>query len=161
MQYWAINIFIAIYLVQAWAWDLPRESNARRVIKFLRKGIIWLGIWHSWRMFAPRPILMDSQAHIEVVSTSGQVERVENDLLTAGPVISFLNMRELKFHENLRKKDFKVQCRLMCIYILRHHNSSTENIIEANLIQVRQNIGKFCQKTNQSEERVILYSYRV
>lgn len=50
-----INIFIAAYLIIAWAWHLPATTFLSALVRPLLPLIEWCGLWQDWSMFAPDP----------------------------------------------------------------------------------------------------------
>jgi hypothetical protein len=61
-----LNICIAAVLFFYFAWDLPEESAARRLVYRLAKPLRWLGFDHDWSMFAPSPPAGNMVAEFEL-----------------------------------------------------------------------------------------------
>lgn len=54
----ALNIFIAFNVYAFAVWGLPEGPFRTRMIKPVADYMVYLGLWHSWAMFAPKA--MDS-----------------------------------------------------------------------------------------------------
>jgi hypothetical protein len=54
-----ISLFCICIIYFLWGWNLPDGRFSRHLLKKITKPVIWLGLNHSWSMFAPRPITTD------------------------------------------------------------------------------------------------------
>jgi hypothetical protein len=71
------NSGIVLLLLIFLAWNLPEGALLTGVASRMEKPVIWLGLAHNWRMFAPRPVSGIQLAHFELVFGDGSVERFE------------------------------------------------------------------------------------
>ncbi len=54
-------------VVVIWCTDLPRDSVAHRLARPVLMPARWLGLGHSWRLFAPRPARGENHLVLEVM----------------------------------------------------------------------------------------------
>lgn len=47
---------IAVILLFIWCWDYPADHPAKKFIRRFSFPFVYIGLWHSWAMFAPEPI---------------------------------------------------------------------------------------------------------
>jgi hypothetical protein len=51
-----INLFIVCYIIFAWGWSYPGKMPAKKLLMPLSYAVNFIGLSHSWRLFAPNPI---------------------------------------------------------------------------------------------------------
>src|SRR5262245_4129165 len=76
-----IDCFIALMLFILWAWDLPPESRAHRLALKLRRPVLRLGLYHSWRLFSPDPKSDNYRLQFRLRLADGSVVAIEPDYL--------------------------------------------------------------------------------
>src|SRR5688500_17855748 len=52
----ALNIFIAFHVVALFLWGLPDGAFRKHAAKPFEKYVVYIGLWHIWGMFAPKPL---------------------------------------------------------------------------------------------------------
>ncbi len=67
---------VAAGAVVIWAHDLPAGSWVHRLARPVLRPARWLGLGHTWRLFAPRPSRGETGLTLEVVRAGGIVEEV-------------------------------------------------------------------------------------
>ena len=82
-----VNSFIAIYLIISWSWSLPTSSPARKLLAPLRPVILYLGLWHNWKMFAPDPVASNRRLQALLDFGEGSVD-VLDDFAAGEPKIA-------------------------------------------------------------------------
>jgi hypothetical protein len=55
----ALNIFIAFNLLGLFLWGLPDGAFRKYMARPFEKYIVYMGLWHIWGMFAPKPLDMN------------------------------------------------------------------------------------------------------
>lgn len=76
-----INCFIGLMLFILWAWDLPQRSLLNRLVIKLRWPVQRLGLWHSWQMFSPDPLIDNCRLQFRIRLADGSVIAVEPEYL--------------------------------------------------------------------------------
>jgi hypothetical protein len=69
----------AVFVVGAvviWCTDLPPDSVARRLAGPILRPARWLGLGHTWKLFAPRPARGSTRLVLEVERADGGVDEV-------------------------------------------------------------------------------------
>jgi len=61
-----ISLFCICMIFFLWGWNLPDGRFSRHLLKKITKPVIWLGLNHSWSMFAPRPITTDELIRFKI-----------------------------------------------------------------------------------------------
>lgn len=61
-----ISLFCICMIFFLWGWNLPDGRFSRHLLKKLTRPVIWLGLNHSWSMFAPRPITTDELIRFKI-----------------------------------------------------------------------------------------------
>lgn len=130
-----VNTFIICYLFVAWSWNLPSGSFRRRVAQKLGPIVRWLGLWHSWSMFAPEPILVDRKMAVELTYDDQSVDAY--DLPYIGDYSrwrSFLSIRDRKYQAVLAKKGADVQRPAICRYFSDHYADPHRKLLKSQLV---------------------------
>jgi len=100
MFHWS-DLFIVIFLWIAWSWSLPEDAPAKWLVNHVAKLISWLGLWHSWRMFAPNPTSTTRRLVVLVEYADGsKYEWRPPGTLPEGAWPAFLHSRFRKFTDN-------------------------------------------------------------
>lgn len=68
------NIFILALLLFLFCWDYPVDHPPRRLIHWLAQPFAYIGLWHSWAMFAPQPIHVNRRLQAAVTWADGAVD---------------------------------------------------------------------------------------
>ena len=96
------DVFIAVFLWIAWSWSLPDDAPAKRLVNQLSRWISWIGLWHSWRMFAPNPTRSTRRLLVQVEYADGsRYEWRPPGTLPEGAWFAFLHSRFRKFTDNV------------------------------------------------------------
>jgi hypothetical protein len=66
-----INLAIVFYLFFAWSWDLSADCIARKLIAPFKRIILFSGLWHTWKLFAPQPISVNLKLHAVIHMAGG------------------------------------------------------------------------------------------
>jgi hypothetical protein len=67
---------VVLGVIVIWCTDLPRDSVARRLAAPVLRPARWLGLGHTWKLFAPRPARGHTRLVLEVVRADGSVDEV-------------------------------------------------------------------------------------
>lgn len=68
------DCFILAVLLFLFCWDYPVDHPPRRLIHWPAQPFAWLGLWHSWAMFAPQPIHVNRRLRAAVTWADGSVD---------------------------------------------------------------------------------------
>lgn len=103
-----INLFIILYLFVAWCWDLPETSLEYRLVNKFRRVILWLGLYHCWKMFGPDPARADRHLQASVLLKDGSTANWTEPLLAKmGLFKALLYGRHRKWKFNLLSESNK------------------------------------------------------
>jgi hypothetical protein len=135
------NLFIIVYIAYAWSWHSPKDSLAKRLVDMASPVILWLGLWHSWKMFAPRPCLVNRRLILELIHANRRKTVVEDvNLEKLSRWSAFLDCRERKYQINLAGTDHKAHWDALCRYAAKHYSDGKSRVVSVNLILARQRI---------------------
>ncbi len=70
------SVVVVLGGIVIWCTDLPKDSVARRLAAPVLRPARWLGLGHTWRLFAPRPARGSTRLVLEVVRADGSVDEV-------------------------------------------------------------------------------------
>ena len=147
-----INIFIIVYLFVAVSWSCPPGTMFFRLSRPVSKPIRWIGLWHSWAMFAPEPILTERRLSIELTYSDGSVDSF--DLFRAHEANlfdAFINTRERKYQSELAKQNEKVHRPAICRYYEKHYAREEEKPVKSELVVLK----RWIRDPDVSEENEI------
>jgi len=131
----AIDLLIVLYLILAFSWSLPNDFFAKRCIQKVKPVILWAGLWHSWSMFAPSPILVERRLSVLLTLNDGTTE--SHDLLKMhelGKWTAFSAVRERKFQTVLSQKSSKAQRAAICAHTAKKLASSPDKVVKSQLV---------------------------
>ena len=69
------DISLIFFLLLLFCWDLPPHHPATLLIRPLAPAIRFLGLWHSWAMFAPNPIAVNQRLYAILLFSDGRQQR--------------------------------------------------------------------------------------
>ncbi len=96
------DVLILLTLLFLWCWDYPLDHPPRRLIHGLSFPFLYLGLWHSWAMFAPQPIHVNRRLRAVIRWDDGTF-----DLWTP------LGPRRSALFNLLYARSFKYECSLL------------------------------------------------
>lgn len=67
----ALNVFIAVHVTFLVVWGLPSSLFRTRLCEPITSYMIYLGLWHSWSMFAPTPLATHFDVRAQVAYQDG------------------------------------------------------------------------------------------
>lgn len=98
-MHWS-DLFIIVYLLIAWCWNYPDDAPQKWLVKPLTRVVQWLGLWHSWNMFAPNPVRESRRLAVQVEYADGsKYEWRPPGTLKEGYWQDFLHAHHRKFTE--------------------------------------------------------------
>jgi hypothetical protein len=126
-----INLFIVIFLVFAWCWNLPHTYLAWRAVQPLNKLIRNLGLDHNWSMFAPNPLHLNFAIEAEIHHFGGEIEAWQGDRLDR---LAFreriFSIRDRKWNEYLCMSQFNSVMLGHCRYLANLHRRADGTLPE-------------------------------
>ena len=97
-----VNAFIVAYLLVAWGWNLPPDMPLQRLVNKVRGVVLYLGLWHSWNMFAPEPLYVNRRLSAVLYLANGETRVWEAlDLGRMPWWRAFFEVRDRKYQDNL------------------------------------------------------------
>lgn len=69
-----VDFFILLLLFFLWCHDLPADLPSNRLVRFVREPFLWLGLWHSWAMFAPEPLHVNRRLKAIIHYSDGAID---------------------------------------------------------------------------------------
>jgi hypothetical protein len=154
-----INVGIVLFLIFAWTWDLPEERASRRLISQVRPVILFSGLWHSWRLFAPNP----ESSNIKLRAL---VRLADDTIVVWDPVaqarnsgrLSFSLARERKWQHNLAIGKSAYLREPLCHYISRDFHARGYVPLQIALVNVSQSIPSPGSSRN-TQNQSVLFAY--
>jgi hypothetical protein len=123
-----------------------------------------LGLWHSWSMFAPQPILVSRCVVVEYVLIDGTVQRnPEIRMQDLSIWQALLDAHERKYQDNLAGSDYKAHRLAICNYAADRFVGDPKQLERVDLILEKTRIPQPSAdaKTNGSScQRTVLWSVR-
>jgi hypothetical protein len=96
------DVFIVAFLWIAWSWSLPEDAPAKWLVNRVSRFVTWIGLWHSWRMFAPNPTRTTRRLLVQVEYADGsKYEWRPPGTLPESAWPAFLHSRFRKFTDNV------------------------------------------------------------
>lgn len=92
----ALNAFIALQVFVIIGWGLPSSRFRDGLVGWLQEYVVFIGIWHSWDMFSPDPLIVNFNLYGEVILADGQTNLWE-----------FPRMEKLSLTERFQKERYR------------------------------------------------------
>ena len=103
MTGWGSDVFIVAWLFIAMFWSQTPGRFPRRLVQPLSPLVRWLGLWHSWGMFAPSPMASDRRTFARVRMHDGTHHEMELPVAT-GFLAEARGVRHRKILNNLGRR---------------------------------------------------------
>ena len=165
--YVAVNTFIVVYLFFAYIWNAPNDTAFKPLIGLIRPYVRYLGLWHTWSMFAPNPFLAARCVELHVQFEDGEVLVWKPDYhpgMTRWQ--KFVRERFRKIAENCRNGEFGYVRWCLCEFAIRQvrpTGTAERRIKQVLIYHVAEPIADF-QTTLESDlsiKRNLHYTYTV
>jgi hypothetical protein len=72
----ATDVFCLLTLIFLRSWNLPPSRFSQRVVSRLARTVHWLGLSHTWSMFAPKPISHNEVLRFRLMHADGTFKEV-------------------------------------------------------------------------------------
>lgn len=155
-----ISLFIAVYLLYGWCWNLPDDRFERRVAMRWRKPYAWLGLWHGWTMFAPNPLAVNRRLEAQIEIAEGPPLIWRNSTLQGVPWWrAITQMRRRKMLELMEGNAFPFLRDAFCQQLIEEHRKPGQTPLAVTLVSVRELI-PLPGEAAPAAERRLLHSYR-
>lgn len=135
----AIDVFIVLFLVYAWCWDL-RPDSPYAVARRFKKYIYWLSLHHSWKLFAPDVSRVDPELRVMIALSNGRQAIWTPPRLGVGDcglLRDFVGYRHRKFQFKLRSQTEHSYQRSMIEYFVRRYTDGDVRPIRISFVVVR------------------------
>lgn len=118
-----VAVFILLYLLYAWLGSAPKGYHLGGLGRCLSRGLVWLGLVHSWNMFiGPLRSLRHLEARITL--SQGEVRTWYAPRVGEGGVYrSFLAMRHRKYQNNIFNSTSGVPKQALVRHLWRRYES--------------------------------------
>jgi hypothetical protein len=115
-----LEALIIISLLWLWCYDLPSDSPLRRLVSYFQKPFLYLGLWHSWAMFAPEPLHVNRRLKALIRYVDGSIDewRPLEPLLTNW-FVDLLWLRHYKYHFSVLSGSDSVLWQPLCQWLIR------------------------------------------
>lgn len=116
----ALNLFIALHVFIIVGWGLPSSRFRDALVGWVQPYVIFTGIWHSWDMFSPDPLIVNFNLYAEVVLADGQTNHWEFPRMEKLSLVErFQKERHRKWRERIRQDAYNMAWRDTARYIAR------------------------------------------
>jgi hypothetical protein len=124
MSHPSTDVFIAIFLLIAWGWNLPTDSPLARLLRRGRATILFVGLWHSWSMFAPIPVHVNQRLFAILHFSNGRSARWAPRHIGRSRSFwaDFADVRRRKTYDNLFSSRTRVLRTFFCDWLAREFN---------------------------------------
>ncbi|MDX1953232.1 MAG: hypothetical protein SFY81_13705 [Verrucomicrobiota bacterium] len=69
-----VNAFIVFHIIALGLWGLPTSPFRQRLTRPFHKYVLFTGLWHSWDMFAPTPLMVNFDVVAEITYSNGGIK---------------------------------------------------------------------------------------
>ena len=124
----ALNIFIAFHVYALFIWGLPDGEFRKHMARPVEKYVVWLGLWHTWGMFAPKALDVnyDVRAHVKYQDGS-TAEWIAPRMQEMSLRERALKERQRKWRERIRDQSYSMIWDDTSRWIARQMNTKPNN----------------------------------
>src|SRR4051794_29910788 len=124
----ALNIFIALHLFALIFWGLPESPFRNRMIQPFTPYYLQTGLWHTWNMFAPMPLVVHFDVRGQVKYLDGSTAEWIAPRVEDYPVLQRTTKeRYRKWREKIRTDDYRIVWPEAARFIAREMNHNPAN----------------------------------
>lgn len=137
----ATDLFCLLTLVFLRSWNLPPGRFSQRVASRFARTVHWLGLSHTWSMFAPKPISHNEVLRFRLVYADGTFEDVIPVFFpTMTGIPAMCDVRHLKVMHSLSVDGNEAFKDSFARYLLAHLVSPQEaqQVAQVEFLLVRQ-----------------------
>jgi hypothetical protein len=115
------DIIIWLLLIWIWCWDYPANKPLQKVATLISRPFLWLGLWHSWAMFAPEPIRVNRRLKATIHYCNGAVDEWRPiEPRRSNWFLDLLWFRHFKYQFSVLSGTNKVLWKPLCDWLFRH-----------------------------------------
>lgn len=115
-----IDGLILLILLWLCCFDLPADSPLRRLVGYVQKPFLYLGLWHSWAMFAPEPLHVNRRLKAVIRYADGSIDEWRPiESLQSNWFVDLLWLRHFKFQFSLLSGSDTVLWQPLCQWLIR------------------------------------------
>jgi hypothetical protein len=123
-----LNVFIGLHVFALFFWGLPDGPFRNRMIKPVEKYFVFSGLWHTWTMFAPMPLIVHFDVRGEVKYRDGSVaEWIAPRMEDLSIWDRVRKERFRKWREKVRTNDYRAVWPETARFIAREMNRRPDN----------------------------------
>lgn len=135
------DCLIAVLLVWFWGWDLPRDRAERWLVGWVRWPFLWLGLWHSWSMFAPEPLHVNRRLRAVMELADGSIEEWRPlEPLRSNWLLDLLWFRHFKYQFSVLSGSSRWLWPPLCEWLIRQVSARGEQVARIQLIREYQSV---------------------
>lgn len=148
------DLLILWLLLFLWCWDHPADHALRRLILLPARPLVYLGLWHSWAMFAPHPVNLNRRLVALVTFADGVREQWEPLSATAGRTWHrMLFVRSFKFEFSLFSPGGERLYRPVCEFLVDEALCAGRVVQSIELIRLTQPVNSWADAERFGPER--------
>jgi hypothetical protein len=159
------NACIVLLVLVFLGWNLPPEALLKRITNRLAVPIVWLGLAHNWRMFAPTPVSGTQVVFFELsLSDGGMIELPVLDIL--GRPGRAANNRQLRLQHTLVTPGPSAFKAILCRYVVAEYARRCSDaeaqplVAEVRVACLRQAAARIGSTRIPAAARTVVYRYR-
>ena len=136
-----VNVCIVAILLWFWCFDLPADAPLRRLIGYLQKPFLYLGLWHGWAMFAPEPLHVNRRLKAIIQYADGSIDEWRPiEPLQTNWLIDLLWFRHFKFQFSVLTGADTVLWSPLCQWLVRQAKLDGLQVVSIQLIREYQTV---------------------
>ena len=136
-----VNVCIVAILLWFWCFDLPAVAPLRRLIGYLQKPFLYLGLWHGWAMFAPEPLHVNRRLKAIIQYVDGSIDEWRPiEPLQTNWFVDLLWFRHFKFQFSILTGSHKVLWSPLCQWLVRQAKLDGLHVVSIQLIREYQTV---------------------
>ena len=137
----SVDVFIVAILLWFWCYDLPTDSPQRRLVGYIQKPFLYLGLWHGWAMFAPEPLHVNRRLKAIIQYADGSIDEWRPiEPLQTNWFVDLLWFRHFKFQFSVLTGADTVLWSPLCQWLVRQAKLDGLQVVSIQLIREYQTV---------------------
>lgn len=130
------DLLIIGLLIWFWCWDLPRDLPARKALDRVHRPFVWLGLWHSWAMFAPEPLHVNRRLKAVLTCDDGSLDEWRPiEPRRSNWLLDLLWFRHFKFQFSVLSGSNRCLWQPLCDWLIRQAAADGHRIVRVQLVR--------------------------
>ena len=124
----ALNLFISLHLAALFFWGLPDGPFRNHMARPFEPYVVYMGLWHIWGMFAPKPLDINFDVRATVKYADGSTSEWIAPRVEEMPVWKRMSgERFRKWRERIRSEEYMMIWDDTAHWIARQMNKNPQN----------------------------------